>query len=189
LSGRNDLWGSVNTLLEIGIEIYRLMHENGSMKGSEKNTSVEKMMDGVLLMSNEKEILIAVSKETANQLSDAARTMGTEKGEYLCFIGAATAIPLFEFSRTNDSVRDYIVSEESLRATLCGNYPEYVKTHNMNAPPGEQIKDADAPPYLFLQKQLDNEADKTRLEVAEYQQTHSHETNNFERLPHEELEL
>ena len=111
----------------------------------------------------------------------------TQKNVYT---GAAAAIPLYELSRTNEGVRDYIVSEESLRATLCGNYPEYVKTHNMSAPPGERIEDADAPPCLFLQKQLDNEADKTRSEVADFQQARAHESEHgFERLPYEELEL
>ena len=197
MPGRSDIWGSINTLFEIGLEIYKLTHENhgketanAAVKNAAKDTAVEKMTDGVLLISNEKEILIAVNKETANQLSDAARAMGTEKGEYLIYAGAAAAIPLYELSRTNSGVRDFIVSEESLRATLCGNYPEYVKTHNMSAPPDEQIEDADAPPYLFLQKQLDNEADSTRSAVADYQQAQSQESeNDFERLPYEELEL
>jgi hypothetical protein len=64
-----DLWGNVNTLFEIGIEVYRLMHENGSAKGADKNTSVEKIADGVLLMSDDKNVLIAVSKDAASQLS------------------------------------------------------------------------------------------------------------------------
>jgi hypothetical protein len=133
MPGGSDIWGNVNTLFEIGIEIYRLMHENDSAKGADKSTEVEQMADGVLLMANDKEILIAVSKETASQLSDTARAMGTEKGGYICYNGAAAAIPLFELSQNNESVRDYIVSDESLRATLCGSYPEYVKSHNMNA--------------------------------------------------------
>jgi len=45
----------------------------------------------------------------------------------------------------------------------------------MNAPPDEQITDADAPPYLFLQKQLDLAADETRSEVAEFQHTRANE--------------
>jgi hypothetical protein len=76
-------------------------------------------------------------------------------------------------SRVNDHVRHYIVNEESLRATLCGNYPEYVKTHNMAAPPETHIKDADAPLYLFLQKQLDHAADAIRGEVNAFQEAHN----------------
>jgi hypothetical protein len=45
----------------------------------------------------------------------------------------------------------------------------------MNAPPEAQIKDADAPPYLFLQKQLDRAADETRSQVAEYQAARKNE--------------
>ena len=158
---------------------------------SGKETAVEQIADGVLLMSNDKEILLAVSAETAKAaLSEAAVGCGIEKGDYLCYPGAMTAIPLYELSRVNEGVREHIVSEESLRATLCGNYPEYVKTYNMSAPPDARIEDADAPPYLFLQKQLDNEADNTRSEVHAYQDAHAHEADRgFERLPHEELEL
>jgi len=189
---RNEsIWGSINTCFEIGLEICRLMEENGETKAEAKGTEVEKIADGVLLISNDKEILIAVKQGSADKdLSELAAEYGQDKNGYTVFSGAATAIPLYELSRTNSSVRDYIVSDESLRATLCGNYPEYVKTHNMTAPPDEQIEDADAPPYLFLQKQLDNEADSTRSEVADYQQAQSQESeNDFERLPYEELEL
>jgi len=173
-----SLWGNINTCFEIGFEICKLMEQDGKTKGTDKDTEVEKIADGVLLMSNNKEVLIAVKKDTTSQaLSDTAVSdlYCEEKNGYLIYNGAAAAIPLFELSKNNDSVRGFIVSEESLRATLCGNYPEYVKTHNMNAPPDEQITDADAPPYLFLQKQLDNAADETRSEVAEFQHTHANE--------------
>ena len=170
-----SVWGNVNTCVEIGFEILELMTAKGQVKDRDKDTEVEKIADGVFLMSNDKEVLIAVSKDTAEQaLSDTAVSdlYCSEKDGYLIYKDAATVIPLFELARNNDSVRDFIISEESLRATLCGNYPEYVKTHNMNVPPGERIEDADAPPYLFLQKQLDNAADETRSEVSEHQAAH-----------------
>jgi len=164
-------WSNVNTCLEIGIEICRIMEETGAAKGAAEGAEVEKIANGVLLISNDKEVIVAVKKDIAIQaLSDAAVAYGTEKGEYLCYNGAAAAIPLYELSRSNDDVRDYIISEESLRATLCGNYPEYVKTHNMSAYPGDKIEDADAPPYLFLQKQLDNESDNIKNEVSAFQE-------------------
>ena len=175
-----SVWGNVNTCVEIGFEILGLMTANGQTKGRDKDTEVEKIADGVLLMSNDKEILIAVNKDTTDQaLSDTAVSdlYCSEKDGYLIYSGAAAAIPLFELSKNNAGVRDFIVSEESLRATLCGNYPEYVKTHNMNASPENQIKDADAPTCLFLQKQLDNAADETRSQVAEYQAAHNHEAD------------
>jgi hypothetical protein len=50
----------------------------------------------------------------------------------------------------------------------------------MNALPENHIKDADAPPYLFLQKQLDNAADSTRNQVKDFQEAHNRE-NPFER--------
>ena len=135
--------------------------------------TVEKIADGVLLMSGDKDFLIAVSKYTANQeLSNAAVSYGKENKGFLIYNGAMSAIPLYELSRSNDSVRGFIISEDSLRATLCGNYPEYVKSYNMTAPPETQIKDTDAPPYLFLQKQLDFAADETQSEVADFQAEH-----------------
>jgi hypothetical protein len=137
----------------------------------------EKITDGVLLMSNSKEILLAVKMDaTSLALSNAAMAYGTEKNGYLCYNGAAAAIPLYELSRVDADVRDYIVNEESLRATLCGNYPEYVKSHNRTAPPDARIEDADAPPCLFLQKQLDIIADETRSEVAAFWHTYTRET-------------
>jgi hypothetical protein len=100
-------------------------------------------------------VLLAVSGEKAAfPLSDTARGYGEKKGDYLCHPGVLSVIPLYELARVNEDVRERIVSEESLRATLCGNYPEYVKTHNMISPPGAWIEDADAPPYLFLQSSL-----------------------------------
>lgn len=69
-------------------------------------------------------------------------------------------IPLFELSKTNETVKDVIISEESLRATLCGNFPEYVKSCNISALPEARVKDADAPPYMFLQSHLDKAAEE-----------------------------
>jgi len=171
-----SLWGNVNTCFEIGIEIAKLMEKNGKSKGVSGDSKVERIADGVLLMSDDKTVLIAVSKTiAAGALSDKVREYGKEKDGYLCYGGALSAIPLYELSQNNENVRDYIISEESLRATLCGNYPEYVKSHNMAAAPKAQIKDADAPLYMFLQKQLDLAADSTHAEVAEFQVAHAHE--------------
>jgi hypothetical protein len=189
---QGSLWGSVNTCVEIGFEILSLMKANGSAKGKSKDTEVEQITDGVLLMSNGKEVAVAVSKDAADQaLSDTARSPAyrEEKDGCLVYSGAAAAIPLFELSRTSAAVREYIVSEESLRATLRGNYPEYVKTHNMAAAPEARIEDADAPPYLFLQRQLDNAADETRSQVAEFRAVHGHEAAAAHGLYDDVLEL
>ena len=209
-----SIWSNINTCFEIGLEILRLMEEEqrkgnqsekdgiSAKKGTLKGTTIERLSDGVLLMSNDKEILLAVSEDLAqgtlleqdalseqralseqakppkhSSLSETAISYGDEKDGYLRYSWAAIAIPLYELSKTNAAIRDYIISEESLRATLCSNYPQYVKTHNMTAPPGEQIEDADAPPCLFLQKQLDQAADDTHAEVAEHEmeQANSHD--------------
>jgi hypothetical protein len=191
MPGPNEsVWGNINTLFEIGIEIYRLMVKNGGTKGKSQNTETEKLTDGVLLISNDKDVLITVGKDFAKRtLSDEALFYAIERGDYLSYPGAAAAIPLFELSRVNAGVRDYVVSAESLRATLSGSYPEYVKKHNILAPPEAQIKDADAPMYLFLQKQFDNAAGSIRAEVAEFQAERARESALERGLTDDVLEL
>jgi len=167
------LWGGINTLLETGLEIYGQM-EAGGGKGAKEGAEVEPLAEGVLLMSNGKEILLAVGKETAGQvLSEQAKAYGADIKGHLCYPGAMAAIPLIELSRHDPGIQRHIVSGESLRATLCGNYPEYVEACNMSAPPGARIEGADAPQGLFLQKQLDNAADSTRSEAYAFQEAHS----------------
>ena len=185
-----SIWSDINTCVEIGLEIYKFIEDGGQKRASSKEMTAEKMADGVMLMSNDEGTMFAVRKDIANQaLSDTAVSYGMKKDDWLLYDGTAAAVPLSELSKVNDSVRGYIVNEESLRATLCVNYPEYVKTHNMNAPPGERIEDADAPPYLFLQKQLDNAANSTRIEVAEYQHTQNNEADREHGLFDDVLEL
>ena len=103
-----SIWSSVNTCVEIGFEILRFMAANGKAKGAGKGTEVETIADGILLMSNDKEALIAVSRDTASQsLSDTAVSYGEEKDGYLIYNGAMAAIPPFELSRINDGVREH----------------------------------------------------------------------------------
>ena len=178
-----SLWTNANTLFEIGLEIYRLMQKDGDPKRKSGDVSVEKITGGAVLMSDSKEILLVINREEKEKmLSSTVISYGKEKDGYLIYHGAKAAIPLFELSKTSESVRDYIISEESLRATLCGNFPDYVKAYNAIAPPGARIEDADAPAGLFLQKQLDIEAYKTRFEVADFQEAYeaSHEADIFE---------
>ena len=172
-----SIWSDINTLFEIGIEIFRLMSETSATKGEAKGVEVEKLTNGAILVTNDKNIQIAIDKSAAKELlSEEAIKHGHNKGGwFLCFHGAAAAIPLYELSRNNAEIRNLIVSEESLRTTLCGSFPEYVKTYNANAAPENHIKNADAPPHLFLQKQLDNAADKTRIEVNTFQESHARE--------------
>ncbi|MCL2189179.1 MAG: hypothetical protein FWC16_09695 [Defluviitaleaceae bacterium] len=174
-----SVWSSINTLLEAGLEIYRLMSPTAESSKTVGETTVDKLTNGAILVSNDKDVLIAIDKSAAaEKLSEEAIALGHTRGWFLCYHGAASAIPLYELSQKDAHIRKYIISEESLRATLCGNYPEYVKSHNMSNPPEAQIKDADAPPYLFLQKQLDQAADETAALVASAQQT---QTNEFDR--------
>jgi hypothetical protein len=91
-----DIWGNINTLFEIGVEIYRLMHQSGNTKGESNDTAVEKIADGVLLMTDDKNVIIAVSKDAANQsLSETAREIGVPKGDYLSYTDPSTVIPIF----------------------------------------------------------------------------------------------
>ena len=166
------------------------MAETGEKKAAAKGTEVERLTNGAILVSNENEILIAIDKTEAKELlSEEAIKLAHTKGWFLCFPGALTTIPLYELSRNNAEIRDLIVSEESLRATLCGNFPEYVKTHNMNNPIENHIKDADAPLNLFLQKHLDNAAGKTRSEIAEFQHSRTRESAADNMMYNDVLEL
>jgi hypothetical protein len=154
------------------------MEQESETKWTFGGIEVEKLMDGAILVTNDNDILIAIDNSVAKEkLSEEAISHGHTKGCFLCYSGVAVAIPLFELSKFHESVLDFIVSEESLRATLCVNFPEYVNAHNMNALPGEQIEGEDSPPNLFLQKQLDNAANGTRLEVAEFLHTHENESD------------
>ena len=185
-----SIWSDINTCFEIGLEILRLMTETGAKKGEAKGTEVEKLTDGAILVSNANEVLIAIDKSAVKEmLSEEAIKLGHTKGWFLCYPGALAAIPLFELSRNNTEIRELIVNDESLRATLCGNFPEYVKTHNMNNPPENHIKDADAPLYLFLQKHLDNAAGKTRSEVDEFQHSRARESASDNVMYNDVLEL
>jgi len=177
-----SFWSNANTLIETGIEIYKLMEQTGKSKSFSYDTSVEKITDGVLLISDDKEFLLVINKESklAKALSDLVISYGEDKAGYLVYPGERSAIPLFELSKIDESIRDYIISEESLRATLCGNYPEYVKTYNAIAPPGVDIRDADAPPSLYLQKQLDLASDEVRFQVAEFQDVYEANNHVFE---------
>jgi hypothetical protein len=165
-------------LFETGLEIFRLMEQESETERTFGGIEVEKLMDGAILVTNDNGILIAIDKSVAQEkLSQDAITLGQTKGLFLCYSGVAVAIPLFELSKSHEGVRDFIVNEESLRATLCVNFPEYVNAHNMNALPDEQIEGEDSPPNLFLQKQLDNAAYGTRLEVEEFLHTHENESD------------
>jgi len=122
-----------------------------------KKETAEELTNGAWLINGEN---IYVHRSFALYgLSEAAARLGGKDGEYLLYEGALAAVPLFELSKTSDTARNVIVSEDSLHATLCGNFPEYVKSHNMSALPNARIKDADAPPYLFMQSHLDNAAE------------------------------
>lgn len=146
----------------------------------------------IWMMSNADSFILAIRKDVADQeLSSMAHQYGYEKDGHLYFDSGAVAIPLSELSNTwlNTYIKHYIISEESLRATLCTNFPEYVKAYNATVTPNDHITSADAPINLFLQKQLDLAADETRSQVAEYQIAHSRESTQDHVQSEQELEL
>jgi hypothetical protein len=63
----NDTWGNLNTLLEIGIELYRMTRQTNSVEGVSKDVAVEQMAEGVLLIADDQDVLIAVCKGAAKK--------------------------------------------------------------------------------------------------------------------------
>ena len=233
----DSIWGSINTCVEIGIEIYQLLGKSGDgiaiptdkakellskkalAQGTEKdgfiyfespnksmvaayeliknnkitdkgfideigglksieadgpliapeyfgefalpaiyeNESLEQIANGVLLISDANCAFLAVHKTLANyELSLIAEEFGRKKDDdYLYYDTTTAAIPLFELSQTNEVVKDIVISDESLRATLCNNFNTYVTVYNSEFAKDKPIENADAPTCMFLQKQLD----------------------------------
>lgn len=123
-----------------------------------ENESLEQIANGILLIYDDNTISLAIHKTLANyELSEIATLIGqTKDDDYLYYKDSVTAsVPIFELSQTNETVKDYIISDESLRATLCNNIPTYVKIYNSEYAHDKPIENADAPTCMFLQKQLD----------------------------------
>lgn len=122
-----------------------------------ENETLEQVANGVLLISDANSAFLAVHKTLASyELSTVAEEFGKSKDDdYLYYDTTTAAIPLFELSQTNESVKDFVISHESLRATLCNNFSTYVTVYNSEYAHDKPIENADAPTYMFLQKQLD----------------------------------
>lgn len=76
---------------------------------------------------------------------------------YYHFPLQAGAIALHELKTVFPECKEWIISEESLNATICQCYPTYRTDYNAIVSEQEQIPDVKAPINLFLQEQLDQE--------------------------------
>ncbi|MDR2559195.1 MAG: hypothetical protein LBC86_06600 [Oscillospiraceae bacterium] len=148
----------------------------------EVGETINELLNGVSILNGED---VYVHKEyIRGNLSEAGLKLGKSNGDYIVFTGTLAAIPLFELAKTNEAVKNVIVSEESLRATLCEDYPEYIKNYNKSALPCAKINNADAPPNMFMQKHLDEAAENPDFYIG-FEQDSGFEVLGDDELLHE----
>lgn len=87
---------------------------------------------------------------------------------YYHFPLQAGAIALHELKTVFPECKEWIISEESLNATICQCYPTYRTDYNAIVSEQEQIPDVKAPINLFLQEQLDQE--KSQMQNTEQEE-------------------
>jgi len=119
-----------------------------------------------------------------DNLSQAAIELAEDGDTYIYYENSFAAIPLFELSKKEEAVKNVIVSEESLRATLCSDFPEYVKEYNKSALPGAKINNADVPLNMFMQKHLDEVAQNPDF-YSGFEQDSGYEVLGDDELLHE----
>ncbi|MBD5480355.1 MAG: hypothetical protein HDR14_13905 [Lachnospiraceae bacterium] len=122
------------------------------------------IQNGIYLVEGEP-VGIAVQEQVAEYFMTVyACEFGRHEGGYLYYDSASSAIPLYELQQVFPEVKKMIVSEESLYATLCQQYPVYREWYNQLVEEGDQIPHTDTPVCLFLKEQL--EVEKKRQEQA-----------------------
>ena len=52
MPGQSDIWGSINTLFEIGLEIYRLTHEDENASAAANNAAKDTAVESVSFTNN-----------------------------------------------------------------------------------------------------------------------------------------
>lgn len=120
---------------------------------------LHQVRNGIYLIHSDGEDYFAVHESVAdNFMSDMSEAFGRKDGEYFYYDLTAAAIPLFELRQIYEEVDGLIVSEDSLLATLNANFKSYISYYNELVQEEAKIPPVEAPTGLFLQKQLDREA-------------------------------
>lgn len=128
-------------------------------KQADSADQLHQVRNGIYLIHSGKEDYFAVHEAVAdNFMSDVAEAFGKKNGEYLYYDLTTAAVPLYELRQIYEEVNDLIVSEDSLLATLNTNFKSYISYYNELVQEEAKIPPVEAPTGLFLQKQLDREA-------------------------------
>lgn len=119
----------------------------------------ERIRNGIYFVHSDGEDYFAVHETIAdNFMSDMAEVFGRKQGEYLYYDLNTAVVPLFELRQVYEEVDNLIVSDDSLIATLNKNFSAYITYYNELMQEEAKIPPVEAPIYLYLQKQLDREA-------------------------------
>lgn len=109
--------------------------------------------DGIYLTGGNEMQLLVAEQLAEHFLTPYACEFARNENGYYHFPLQAGAIALHELKTVFPECKEWIISEESLNATICQCYPTYRTDYNAIVSEQEQIPDVKAPINLFLQKQ------------------------------------
>lgn len=137
-------------------------------KQASSTDQLQSVRNGIYLVHSGGEDYFAVHESVAdNFMSDMSEAFGRRDGEYIYYDLTTAAIPLFELRQIYEEVDNLIVSEDSLLATLNTNFKSYISYYNELVQEEAKIPPVEAPTGLFLQKQLDKEAQEPEIQSRE----------------------
>ena len=124
--------------------------------------------DGIYLTGGNEMQLLVAEQLAEHFLTPYACEFARNENGYYHFPLQAGAIALHELQTVFPECKEWIISEESLNATICQCYPTYRTDYNAIVSEQEQIPDVKAPINLFLQEQLDQE--KSQMQNTEQEE-------------------
>ena len=124
--------------------------------------------DGIYLTGGNEMQLLVAEQLAEHFLTPYACEFARNENGYYHFPLQAGAIALHELKTVFPECKEWIISEESLNATICQCYPTYRTDYNAIVSEQGQIPDVKAPINLFLQEQLDQE--KSQMQNTEQEE-------------------
>lgn len=124
--------------------------------------------DGIYLTGGNEMQLLVAEQLAEHFLTPYACEFARNENGYYHFPLQAGAIALHELKTVFPECKEWIISEESLNATICQCYPTYRTDYNAIVSEQEQIPGVKAPINLFLQEQLDQE--KSQMQNTEQEE-------------------
>ena len=115
-------------------------------------SGVRRVRNGIYFVQDGRGMKFAVHEAVADYfLSPMAAGYGVRRGEYLYYdIDGGCAVALHELKNVFEEAEALICSKESLYATLNRYFAGYTALYNLCMPETEQIPQADAPAFRFL---------------------------------------